>query len=72
MRYRSDIIKTEVNIKMNNSFIQQKFIKILFVVWLILNMTDKLKNKNPSQYVPKKQNYSLQTVTCSSLQKKCF
>lgn len=24
---------------------------------------DKLKNKNPSQYVPKKQNYSLQTVT---------
>lgn len=48
---------------MNNSFIQQKFIKILFVVCLILNMTDKLKNKNPSQYVPKKQNYSLQTVT---------
>lgn len=70
MRYRSDIIRTEVNIKMNNSFIQQKLIKILFVVWLILNMTDKLKHKNPSQYVPKKQrNCSLQTVTCRSLQK---
>lgn len=28
--HRSDIIRTEVNLKMNNSFIQQKFIKILF------------------------------------------
>lgn len=27
----------------------------------MLNMTDKLKNKNPSQYVLKKQNYSVQT-----------
>lgn len=50
--HRSDIIRTELNLKMNNSFI---------LVWLMLNMTDKLRHENLSQSVPRKQSYSVQT-----------